>query len=107
MQSVFGQYVQKYVHCMVPGRRCASGSMPMTMKSRDFTDGLYEEEYSCSPPAIAMVIISMVEIALYLWDTVYAGEDPLYGPSAKLFVYTPAKRDEIWRYFTYMFVHAG
>lgn len=106
MQGVFGHFVQKYVHSMVPCRPCASQSLQMT-RSRDFPDGLYEEEYSCNPPALAMIIISVIEIILFLYNTVGFFSNTIDGPMAKLFIYNPHKRYEAWRYITYMFVHVG
>ncbi|KAJ8675416.1 hypothetical protein QAD02_011202 [Eretmocerus hayati] len=112
MQGVFGQFVHKYVQCMVPGRPCPSGTL-QTQRSishgggGDFTDGLYEEEYSCNPPAVAMIIISLIEIVIFLYDTLANNARPIEGPMAEVFIYDPTKRYQIWRYFTYMFVHVG
>ncbi|XP_012252365.1 rhomboid-related protein 3 isoform X1 [Athalia rosae] len=107
MQGVFGHYVQRYVHCMVPQRRTPSQSSQMSRYSGDTIDGLYEEEYSCSPPAIAMVIISLLEIILFLYDAIAHKALSVEGPAAQLFIYHPNKRQQVWRYVTYMFVHVG
>ncbi|XP_046735319.1 rhomboid-related protein 2 isoform X2 [Diprion similis] len=107
MQGVFGHYVQRYVHCMVPQRRLASQVSRTSHYSSDTTDGLYEEEYSCNPPAIAMVIISLLEITLFLYDAIAHKALTVEGPAAQLFIYHPEKRREVWRYVTYMFVHVG
>ncbi|XP_015515809.1 rhomboid-related protein 2 isoform X1 [Neodiprion pinetum] len=107
MQGVFGHYVQRYVHCMVPQRRLASQVSRTSQYSSDTIDGLYEEEYSCNPPAIAMVIISLLEIILFLYDAIAHKALTVEGPAAQLFIYHPEKRKEVWRYVTYMFVHVG
>ncbi|OXU25961.1 rhomboid-related protein 3 isoform X2 [Nasonia vitripennis] len=106
MQGVFGHFVQRYVHSMVPCRPCATASLQMT-RSGDFPDGLYEEEYSCNPPALAMIIISVLEIILFLYDTIAHNAVAVEGPMATLFIYNPQKRYQAWRYLTYMFVHVG
>ncbi|XP_047516821.1 rhomboid-related protein 2 isoform X1 [Pieris napi] len=71
-----------------------------------YTDGTYEEEYSCWPPAISMIIISLVEIVLFCYDEAQ-GKTAATGPIAKLFLYNPRKRHEAWRFLTYMLVHVN
>ncbi|XP_047098428.1 rhomboid-related protein 1-like [Schistocerca piceifrons] len=34
-------------------------------------------------------------------------ENYVFGPVARLFIYNPYRRSEIWRWLTYMFVHVG
>ena len=110
MQGVFGCFIQRYIHSVIPQRRS-----PFAVKqkreqfSSDIPDGVYEDEYSCSPPALGMIIISIVEIALYLYDVVEGSNKSSFldDPAAQLFIYNPHKRYQIWRYITYMFVHAG
>ncbi|XP_034945072.1 rhomboid-related protein 2 isoform X2 [Chelonus insularis] len=104
MQGVFGHFLSRYVHTMVPQRPVVP-SQQVVRANTDFPDGLYEEEYSCRPPAIAMIIISIIEIILYLYDVIV--EKTLTGPVSTLFIYNPHKRYEAWRYLTYMLVHAG
>ncbi|XP_066589871.1 rhomboid-related protein 2 isoform X1 [Prorops nasuta] len=105
MQGVFGHLVQKYVHTMVPQR--PTGLMQSVRQSSDIPDGQYEEEYTCRPPAIAMVIISIIEIILFMYDVIAHKSLSVEGPAATLFIYNPHKRYQAWRYLTYMFVHVG
>lgn len=108
MQGVFGHYLQRYVHKMVPQRPCLSAGITQTARySSDSPDGQYEEEYSCRPPAIAMIIISIIEIILFMFDAINQKGPPVEGPAATIFIYNPYKRYEAWRYLTYMFVHVG
>ncbi|KAH9640541.1 hypothetical protein HF086_001590 [Spodoptera exigua] len=72
----------------------------------DYFDGTYEEEYSCWPPAICMILISLVEIVLFCYDAAQ-GHTQGDGTIAKLFIYNPHKRQEAWRFITYMLVHVG
>ncbi|XP_015182617.1 PREDICTED: rhomboid-related protein 2 isoform X2 [Polistes dominula] len=104
MQGVFGHLVQRYVHSMVPQRPTAA---QYSQTSADYTDGQYEEEYSCRPPAIAMITISIIEIILFLYDVIEHKSLSMDGPAATLFIYNPHKRYQAWRYMTYMFVHVG
>lgn len=78
-----------------------------SLYSSDYPDGLYEEEYSCRPPAVAMIIISIIEIVLFLYDVIKHKSLSVEGPAATLFIYNPHKRYQAWRYLTYMFVHVG
>ncbi|KAL6436013.1 hypothetical protein ACFW04_005675 [Cataglyphis niger] len=78
-----------------------------SLYSSDYPDGLYEDEYSCRPPAIAMIIISIIEIILFIYDVIKHKSLSVEGPAATLLIYNPHKRYEAWRYLTYMFVHVG
>jgi len=78
-----------------------------SLYSSDYPDGLYEEEYSCRPPAVAMIIISIIEIILFMYDVIKHKSLSVEGPAATLFIYNPHKRSQAWRYLTYMFVHVG
>lgn len=94
---------------MVPQRPTSTPTLQSSRytQSSDFPDGLYEDEYSCYPPAIAMIIMSLIEIGIFFYDLVTEEDDPLKGDGAELFIYNPHKRYQVWRYFTYMFVHVG
>ncbi|XP_014487136.1 PREDICTED: protein rhomboid-like isoform X1 [Dinoponera quadriceps] len=78
-----------------------------SLRSSDYPDGLYEDEYSCRPPAVAMIIISIIEIILFMYDVIKHKSLSVEGPAATLFIYNPHKRYQAWRYLTYMFVHVG
>ncbi|CAL1683163.1 unnamed protein product [Lasius platythorax] len=106
MQGIFGSIVQRYVHSMIP-QRPTRAMRQTSVGSSDYPDGLYEEEYSCRPPAIAMIIISIIEIILFLYDVIKHKSLSVEGPAATLFIYNPHKRYQAWRYLTYMFVHVG
>ncbi|XP_048482328.1 rhomboid-related protein 2 isoform X5 [Plutella xylostella] len=95
LKPVFGHFVARYVHSIIPQRN------PV-----DTTDGTYEEEYSCWPPAVCMIIISLVEIVLFCYDAAQ-GKTDATGPIAKVFIYNPHRRDQAWRFLTYMLVHVG
>ncbi|XP_015114444.1 rhomboid-related protein 2 [Diachasma alloeum] len=109
MQGFFGRFMHHYVDTVVPRRPTLATQLSARL-STDSPDGQYEKQYSCSPPAVGMIIISMIEIILYVYDIVKEptkAPSELDGPTAKLLIYNPRKRYEAWRYLTYMFVHAG
>ncbi|KAL4715286.1 hypothetical protein ACJJTC_010856 [Scirpophaga incertulas] len=80
-------------------------SLKLTRIGKYF-DGTYEEEYTCWPPALSMILTSLVEIVLFCYDAAQ-GHTDANGPIAKLFIYNPHRRQEAWRFLTYMFVHVG
>uniref|UniRef100_A0A1B6EF39 EF-hand domain-containing protein n=2 Tax=Clastoptera arizonana TaxID=38151 RepID=A0A1B6EF39_9HEMI len=98
-KSFFRSYLQQYVRNTVVSRR------PRVVIA-DSIDGEYEDEYTCWPPAIGMLLISLVEIVFFFYDAFLGASSP-EGPAATMFIYNPHKRYEIWRYLTYMFVHIG
>lgn len=58
-RSVFGQSLQTYVSKTIVPRR----PPPSVRRAMDTTDyGEYEDEYSCSPPAVCMIIVSILEV---------------------------------------------
>jgi len=74
---------------------------------------LYHPQYSCSPPTLAMIILSILQIAFYIhhshslwslgWDSIPATK----APTCSLLIYNPERRGQIWRFLTYQFVHVG
>ncbi|CAG9558973.1 unnamed protein product [Danaus chrysippus] len=122
LKAVFGHFVARYVHSIIPHRdpvdtidrwpgqgfRAVSTTDGVQRQKSIFTytDGTYEEEYSCWPPAICMILISIVEIVLFCYDAAQ-GKTDATGPIAQIFIYNPHKRQEAWRFLTYMLVHVG
>ncbi|KAG5900299.1 hypothetical protein JTB14_000825 [Gonioctena quinquepunctata] len=100
LQYVFGHYINRYINWIIPRKQ---------HPTRTVTDGIYEEEYSCYPPAVGMIILSLVEIIFFCVDeaTEYESTKTASGPCATIFIYEPSRRREVWRYITYMFVHIG
>ncbi|RZC41427.1 rhomboid-related protein 2 [Asbolus verrucosus] len=100
LQHVFGHYVTRYIQMVVPRR-------PDTATTE--IDGLYEDQYSCYPPAVGMIIISLIEIIFFCVDEAIEADSTksARGPIGSIFIYDPYKRIEIWRFITYMFVHVG
>nr|CAD7406627.1 unnamed protein product [Timema poppensis] len=101
-QGLFSKSLNRYVKSVVPNKRRFT-------RGGDTQDGsgLYEEQYSCLPPRLLMITISILEIASFLWDVVDDNTVLADGPAAKILMYNPFKRYEAWRFVTYMFVHVG
>lgn len=78
------------------------------------SDGAYEAEMTFCPPPFTMIVISIIEVLFFVVDIHYkgfminrgGGGDTIMGPAATIFIYDPSKRIQIWRFVTYMFVHA-
>lgn len=53
-----------------------------------------------------MIFISIVEVVLFCSDAAFGY---IYGDGkiAEWFIYYPDKREEAWRFLTYMLVHYG
>ncbi|GLV38422.1 rhomboid-4 [Carabus blaptoides fortunei] len=100
LESLFGHFVQSYIHAVIPRRR-GPGSRT------DVTDGLYEDEYSWCPPPVWMLLISLIEIVLFCIDAAHGSAYDANGPVAESMIYDPQRRNEVWRFFSYMFVHVG
>lgn len=97
LRPIFGHLVSRYIHYVVPR---VGGEQTQT-------DGQYEDEYTCCPPPVGMIIISLVEIILFCVDAAKGSTLSVTGPVADVLIYDPRRRYEAWRYITYMFVHIG
>lgn len=69
----------------------------------------YADHYSCCPPPLFIVIITLIELGFFTYYTVAMGEVNTSGPVPidSLFIYRPDKRLEVWRFIFYMVLHAG
>lgn len=69
----------------------------------------YIDHYSCLPPPLFMITISILEIAVFVFYSVQMGDVARDGPVPfhSDLIYNPRRRFEVWRYFTYSLIHAG
>jgi len=69
----------------------------------------YADHYSCCPPPLFIIFITLVELGFFTYYTVVMGEVNPSGPVPieSIFIYRPDKRGEIWRFLLYMVLHAG
>lgn len=69
----------------------------------------YLDEYSCMPPPLFLITISIVEIAVFIYYCVVLDEFTATGPVPRdsPLIYNPRRRKEAWRYLSYMFIHVG
>ncbi|XP_034107135.1 protein rhomboid isoform X1 [Drosophila sulfurigaster albostrigata] len=69
----------------------------------------YADRYTCCPPPFFIILITMIELAFFVYHTMAVGETAAAGPvpTDSMFIYRPDKRHEIWRFVLYMVLHAG
>ncbi|CAG9770778.1 unnamed protein product [Ceutorhynchus assimilis] len=114
-KAFFGRYVNSYVNLLVP-RDKRHHFKPVGRTIRPITeldaatDGSYEDGFTCCPPPLCMVTVSILEIICYVLNEYLDGADPNSpgtGPTAQHLIFDPQKRQQCWRFLTYMFVHIG
>ncbi|CAH8446135.1 unnamed protein product [Schistosoma rodhaini] len=75
----------------------------------------YIEAYDCRPPPIFIPLITIAEIAVFIYYFVTYRNKPDSNdfahssgfPIDSILIYNPTKRHELWRFLTYMFIHYG
>ncbi|XP_053952521.1 protein rhomboid isoform X1 [Anastrepha ludens] len=69
----------------------------------------YADRYSCCPPPLFIVLMTIIELCFFTYHTLSIGEADPAGPIPidSLFIYRPDKRSEVWRFIFYMVLHAG
>ncbi|KAI6242994.1 hypothetical protein M3Y99_00210200 [Aphelenchoides fujianensis] len=70
----------------------------------------YMLQYNLLPPPLFMILISVVQVAIYLYYTfekggTFSAVGPV--PIHSIFILDPHRKAEFWRFFTYMFIHVG
>lgn len=75
-------------------------------------DGGVLPEGSCWPPPLCMVLVAIIEIICYSLNEHLSRDEKVLVPDvdgavAKYLIYDPLKRQECWRFLTYMLVHIG
>jgi len=61
VKSLTINFFNKYIHYTIVPR----GLPRLRTRGLDHTDGDYEDEYSCNPPALCMVIVSLIEVSFF------------------------------------------
>ncbi|KRT86413.1 hypothetical protein AMK59_1435 [Oryctes borbonicus] len=76
-----------------------------TLSTRSNTVSLY----SCWPPPIGIIVISLLEVILFFLNEKKPMTTGRYthGDIADVLMFDPQRRTEVWRFVTYLFVHIG
>ncbi|XP_072316223.1 rhomboid-related protein 2 [Eucyclogobius newberryi] len=76
-------------------------------KSRD----VYLQRANCCPPPIFIILISIAELAVFIYYAVWKPQKQWVTLDEGIWnsplTYKPERREEAWRFISYMFVHAG
>ncbi|XP_045046791.2 rhomboid-related protein 2 isoform X2 [Desmodus rotundus] len=71
----------------------------------------YLERATCLPPPVFIISISLAELAVFIYYAVWKPYKQWItldtGILESPFIYNPMKREEAWRFLSYMLVHAG
>ncbi|XP_040280390.1 rhomboid-related protein 2 [Bufo bufo] len=71
----------------------------------------YMERANCLPPPIFIISISIIELGVFIYYAVWMPQKQWItldtGITNSPFIYRPDKREEAWRFVSYMLVHAG
>ncbi|KAG8588139.1 hypothetical protein GDO81_005887 [Engystomops pustulosus] len=71
----------------------------------------YMERANCLPPPIFIISISIIELGVFIYYAVWMPQKQWItldtGITKSPFIYRPDKREEAWRFLSYMLVHAG
>lgn len=70
----------------------------------------YQNQYSCSPPPLFMLMVSLLQAAIFVFNSFQQiGDIGLHGPVpyCSHLIYNPTKTSELWRYLSYSLVHSG
>ncbi|XP_069751856.1 rhomboid-related protein 2 isoform X1 [Narcine bancroftii] len=79
--------------------------LPEDIRSR------YLARANCLPPPLFIISISLAELAIFIYYAVWMPQKQWItldtGMRESPFIYRPDKRQEAWRFISYMLVHAG
>nr|XP_039266460.1 rhomboid-related protein 2-like isoform X1 [Styela clava] len=71
----------------------------------------YLKNYNCMPPPIFILLVSIIELAIFIYYSVIAEtkqwmtlNDALLS---SVLIYDPYKREQAWRFISYLLLHAG
>ncbi|XP_050500271.1 rhomboid-related protein 2-like [Diabrotica virgifera virgifera] len=108
-QSLVNRCITTYIHHLIPHPKQAVSLRAARSGGRRGSQGDLCDEYSCFPPPVFMLLISILEFALFITDELTQEGSSLTatGVTGRYLLYDPDKKKEVWRFVTYMFVHIG
>ena len=65
----------------------------------------YVEEFTCTPPTLVMILLTLSELGFYLYTILTTDKEISWTgpvPYCSPLIYNPNRRQEAWRYVTYM-----
>ncbi|GFO39258.1 rhomboid-like protein [Plakobranchus ocellatus] len=69
----------------------------------------YADRYTCFPPPMFIPLITLLEIGCFVYYCLESRMFTFNGPVPKdsVFIFRPDRREQVWRFFLYMMLHAG
>ncbi|KAH9497203.1 Rhomboid- protein 3 [Dermatophagoides farinae] len=70
----------------------------------------YADMYSCMPPPFFILTITLVELIFFAYYAIVNQVEVTTSgpiPADSIFIYRPDRKNEVWRFFLYMVLHAG
>ncbi len=73
---------------------------------------LFLAQYSCRPPPLFLLLLSLAQISVFVWHVVtLSNRGVTVGPNGPPYIgkliFNPDRKFEVWRFLSYMLVHAG
>ncbi|XP_043854463.1 rhomboid-related protein 2 [Dromiciops gliroides] len=73
--------------------------------------GIYLQRARCLPPPVFIAIISILQVVIFIYYAFWKPQEQWNSPDVGIwdspFIYRPDKREQAWRFISYMMVHAG
>ncbi|KAI8114913.1 Protein rhomboid, partial [Lucilia cuprina] len=97
---------------VISGSGCGTNAAGVGARSECNEKKLYlADRKRCWPPPVFIVFISLLEIGVFLYDYITVRPQTELNstsiPSESLLIYRPDRRLQIWRFLTYMVLHAN
>uniref|UniRef100_A0A6A7G437 rhomboid protease n=1 Tax=Hirondellea gigas TaxID=1518452 RepID=A0A6A7G437_9CRUS len=92
-------------------RALVSAALSLTPRSQQaHVDRIYLQHYTCCPPPIAIPAFCIAQIGVFVYYAV--GSEKSTTPYSPVpfdspLIYDPMRRQEAWRFISYMLLHAG
>ena len=72
---------------------------------------VYLQQYNCNPPPLFILCVSLAELICFIYYSIKAEQRQWITISSGLvdspLIYDPWNREQVWRFVSYMFLHAG
>ncbi|OQR66745.1 rhomboid-related protein 2-like [Tropilaelaps mercedesae] len=97
------------IFCLTADRLPGTPDSDVTSNRRATFVRSYIEEYSCVPPPLFIIIISIIQVTVYVYYSMEMNEWSANGPTPikSPLIYNPHRRYEAWRFLSYQFIHIG
>jgi len=109
-----GNMNSNYRRQMAPKNAVHSAAVKLAIPLSEREERInYLDEYSCKPPPLFLICISLAQLGVFIWHVItLTNQGKIVGPDGPVYVtgyliFNPTKKTEVWRFVTYMFVHSG